>query len=106
SGVLLAEFDLGGATNVDWEDIAVGPCSSGTCVFLGDTGDNDMNRTQYAVYRVAEPDPAAGAKQMVPSTRLPFVYPDGPHNAEALLVHPTTGDVYVVTKVGGFTAQV
>ena len=28
-------------------------------------------------------------------------YPDGPHNAEALLVHPRTGDLYIVTAVGG-----
>jgi hypothetical protein len=25
-------------------------------------------------------------------------YPDGPHNAEALLVHPTTHRIYIVTK--------
>jgi hypothetical protein len=29
---------------------------------------------------------------------LKLRYPDGPHNAEALAVHPTTGDVYVVSK--------
>jgi hypothetical protein len=108
SAVLLGEFDLFGATAVDWEDIAVGPCPSGTCVFLGDTGDNDIKRAEYAVYRVAEPDPtaAAGMKQTVPYTRFRFIYPDGPHNAETLLVHPTTGDVYVVTKVGGYAAHV
>jgi hypothetical protein len=26
-------------------------------------------------------------------------YPDGPHDAESLLVHPATGDLYIVTKV-------
>jgi len=29
---------------------------------------------------------------------LPFAYPDGPHDCEALLVHPVTGDIYLVTK--------
>jgi hypothetical protein len=28
-------------------------------------------------------------------------YPDGPHNAEVLLVHPRTGDLYIVTAAGG-----
>ncbi|MGH2767594.1 MAG: hypothetical protein ACRDIF_01365, partial [Actinomycetota bacterium] len=27
-------------------------------------------------------------------------YPDGPHNAEALMVHPVTGDIYIATKDG------
>ena len=31
---------------------------------------------------------------------LPFHYPDGPHNAESLLVHPVTGRLYVITKLG------
>jgi hypothetical protein len=102
SGEALGEFDLPGATAVDWEDVAVGPCPAGWCVYLGDIGDNAMARAEYALYRVAEPDVAvdrpAGAVE-VAFERVPFVYPDGPHNAETLLVHPQTGDVYVVTKV-------
>jgi hypothetical protein len=27
-----------------------------------------------------------------------FAYPDGAHNCEALLVHPATGDIYLITK--------
>ncbi|WP_394823546.1 hypothetical protein [Pendulispora albinea] len=30
--------------------------------------------------------------------RFPFAYPDGPHNAESLMVHPTTGVVYIISK--------
>ena len=33
-------------------------------------------------------------------------YPDGNHNAETLLVHPSTGDLYIVTKTRGEAAGV
>ena len=42
--------------------------------------------------------PDGGDAVSVAFERLPFVYPDGHHNAEALLVHPTTGALVVVTK--------
>jgi hypothetical protein len=33
-------------------------------------------------------------------------YPDGKHDAETLLVHPTSGDLYIITKVMGSAAGV
>lgn len=94
----LAEYVLDGATNVDWEDIGLGPCPSGTCVFLGDIGDNRRVRSDYAVYRVPEPSPGSELTS-VSWEKLPYQYPNGDkHNAEALFVHPKTGRVYVVTK--------
>lgn len=97
TGEPLGEFILPGANAVDWEDMALGPCSSGTCVFLGDFGDNARVRTDYAIYRV--PEPALMGSADVPFERLPFEYPGGEkHDAETLLVHPVTGDLYVVDK--------
>src|SRR4029077_13252980 len=52
---ITAEMDLTGATAVDWEDIAVGPCPSGAGGSLGDLGDSGMSRAGYTIYRVAEP---------------------------------------------------
>ena len=110
----LGEFDLAGAAAVDWEDIAVGPGpSAGTSsLYLADIGDNAKSRSSVQVYRVAEPlvDPAAapGPPQTLDGVAtLNLTYPDGPHDAEALLVDPNTGDLFVVTKdlVGG-VAQV
>jgi hypothetical protein len=110
----LGEFDLAGAGAVDWEDIAVGPGpSEGTSfLYMADIGDNAKSRSSVQVYRVAEPlvDAAAapGPPQILGGVAtLNFTYPDGPHDAEALLVDPTTGDLFVVTKdlVGG-VAQV
>lgn len=57
--------------------------------------------TTFAVYRMKEPNIAAGETSgTVTGERFPFQYPDTPQNAEALMVHPTTGDIYVVTKNG------
>jgi len=97
----VAEIQLAGATATDWEAISVGPCPSGSCVYVGDVGDNNRDRAQYVIYRLAEPVtlPSNGSAVAVSSyEQLPFVYPDGPHNAETVMVHPTTGQVFVITK--------
>lgn len=104
-----AEIHLSGATATDWEDISVGPCPAGSCVYVGDTGDNKVDRTQYVLYRVTEPAtlPSDGGVVTVTSYEsFPFVYPDGPHNAETLMVHPQTGRVFVVLKETGVPAPV
>jgi hypothetical protein len=108
TAALLGEMDLPGATSTDWEDIAVGTCPAGSCVYLSDTGDNDLKRDQYKIYRVAEPAtfPGSGGTANVTYEQFPFVYPDGPHNAEALLVHPQTGRVFIVLKEAGIPATV
>jgi hypothetical protein len=103
SGELLGTFPLQGATNVDWEDIALGPGPTpGDHLYLGDIGDNDANRPNVAVYRAPEPKvtPAAAGTTgpALPAEKFTITYPDGPHDAETLLVDPLTGDLYIVTK--------
>ncbi|HET6670980.1 MAG TPA: hypothetical protein VFH15_12195 [Pyrinomonadaceae bacterium] len=98
---------LSGATARDWEDIAVGPGpSAGTnYLYIGDIGDNRGSRTEIVVYRVPEPELSprslskSKAAATAPSEALRLRYPDGSHDAEALLVHPHTGNIYIVTKV-------
>lgn len=90
------EIAITGAEAVDWEDIAVGPCGDDSCIYVGDIGDNDEERTSYTVYRIREPEQLRGHAAAEP---IVFTYPDGAHDAETLLVHPTTGRAYVVTKV-------
>jgi hypothetical protein len=108
TAALLGEMDLPGATNIDWEDIAVAACPAGSCVYLSDTGDNDLKRQQYTIYRVAEPAtfPGGGGTTNVSYKQFPFIYPDGPHNAETLLVHPQTGRVFIVLKEASIPATV
>jgi hypothetical protein len=101
----LAGHDLGsylvaGARAIDWEDIAVGPCPEGSCVFLGDIGDNRARRPSYVVYRVPEPASVEPGAHEIAGVALPFRYPDGSHDAETLVVDGA-GDIHVVTKGGG-----
>lgn len=102
SGAVRGTFELSGASADDWEDIAVGPCPSGSCIYLADTGDNDSRRPTYTIYRVAEPAATAldGSTSKVTADALTFKYPDGSHNSEAFFVHPKTGRLGIVTKVG------
>jgi hypothetical protein len=94
-GASLGEIAVMGATAVDWEDIAAGPCPAGSCLYVGDIGDNGMSRTNLAIYRFAEPKPDA---KSVTAEKFPIQYPDGKFNAEALLVDPKTNDVLTVVK--------
>ena len=98
-----------GAEAWDWEDMAAGPGprQGEPYLYLGDIGDNLDQRTEIIVYRILEPAAvAAGATiptkaapaASAPAEALELRFPDGPHNAEALAVHPSTGDVYVISK--------
>ncbi len=88
---------IAGAEAVDWEDIATGPApGGGALLYLADIGDNARARDSIDVYRVPEPQP--GAAQSAPAERLRLRYPDGAHDAEALLVDPRTGTLVIVTK--------
>lgn len=105
TGKSYGRWTVPGATNIDWEDIAIGPSpqKGQWYLYAGDIGDNNRVRKEIVVYRVEEPKVGeAGACRKGCETRAAtafhLTYPDGPHNAETLLVHPATGDVYVISK--------
>jgi hypothetical protein len=98
SGRTDAVYDVPGAVNIDWEDLAVARDAHGVpSVFLADIGDNQTDRDEVRIYRVDEPRVAPGEH----STGRPDVwrlrYPDAPHNAETLAVSPH-GAIYIATK--------
>ncbi len=94
TGATLASYTVPGATNVDWEDIAVARDRRGVpSVWLADIGDNDAARDEVRIYRVDEPRGGAVGPAEVWRLR----YPDSPHDAESLAVAPG-GTGYVVTK--------
>src|SRR5262245_7227479 len=96
-----------GARAIDWEDIAAGPgpAPGKSYLYVGDIGDNNSVRPEVVVYRLPEPSSldakSTKVKPQISQSAEAFRlrYPDGSHDAEALLVHPTTGDLYIVTKV-------
>jgi hypothetical protein len=87
-----ATFDVDVAA-VDWEDIAGTPDGR---LWVADTGNNADPRSTVSVSVVEEPTSLTDAT--LRATTYRFRYPDGPRDAEALLVHPETLRVYLVTK--------
>lgn len=103
-GSILATCALTGITPVDCEDVAVGPGpkSDESYVWLADIGDNGLRRETIGIYRFPEPRIGAGwtekSLQIDGIERFELVYPDRPHDAETLLVDPSSGEIYVITK--------
>jgi hypothetical protein len=94
-----------GVSAVDWEDMALGPCAAGSandCIYIGDIGDNGLSRSNYALYRIPEPNVNVGdayREFTVTATKFPYQYPGGAnYNSETLMVHPTTATPYIVEK--------
>jgi hypothetical protein len=94
-GAVLGSVHVTGAEIVNWEDIAVASCPSGSCLYIGDIGDNNSSRSSIAIYRTPEPAPNAKVTEQVET--MYAKYPDRPRDAEALVVLPK-GDMFVVTK--------
>ena len=102
-------YVLPGVEPRDWEDMARGPDEQGrSSLWLGDIGDNNAVRENgLLVHRVLEPEPTEREEVTTePPTSFRLRYPDGPGDAETLLVHPRTGRLYVVTKPLAGTARV
>lgn len=107
-GKSMGRWRVSGAEAFDWEDIAAGPGPQAgvSYIYIGDIGDNYSRRDQITVYRVAEPvvnaddSSAKGGKPRATeqAEAIRLKYPDGKHDAETLMVHPATGDLYVITK--------
>src|SRR5688500_1109582 len=108
-GGSLAVLRVNGAKARDWEDMAVGPGPqrNRSYLYLGDIGDNSHARSEIVVYRVPEPDLKTADKNSTktrprstePAEAIRLKYPDGKPDAETLLVHPSTGNLYIMTKV-------
>jgi hypothetical protein len=79
----------------DNEDMALGPCGENHCLFIADIGDNARARKELEIVVVEE---MRDYPAEVPAKwRLRIRYPDGPHDAESLGIHPN-GDLYILTK--------
>jgi len=103
SGMIFKKINIRGSVNRDWEDIALakGPVAGTNYLYVADIGDNNQVFTQYRIYRF--PEPAAATDTVWTCDSIRFQYPDGPHNAEAILVDDR-GDIYIVTKQSSLSA--
>jgi hypothetical protein len=98
---------LQGLSNRDWEDIATGPGpeKDKSCIYVAEIGDNNSVYPSIFIYRFPEPDlSAANAATVINIAaidKIELQYPEGPVNAESLLLDPLTKDLYIATKQSG-----
>jgi hypothetical protein len=85
----------------DFEDIAVGPgpVAGKSYVYAGDIGDNHSWRKMVAIFRVEE-SPKWTKDSIVHAQSVPLhlIYPDGPKDAETLMIDPIGKLIYIISK--------
>lgn len=85
----------------DCEDIAVGPgpVKGKSYVYMGDIGDNDAQRKYITIYRIEEKSSWA-KDSLIHAAAVPvhYKYPDGPRDAETLMIDPVERQIYIVSK--------
>ncbi len=98
-GSRIANLVVSGMSAGNAEALAAGPCGdrSGRCLYVGDIGDNSEKRDRITVYRLSEPSLAPPPRSPLPADVWHYRYPDGPHNAEAMVV-ADDGSLVVITK--------
>jgi hypothetical protein len=94
-GTVKGRVRVSGVTMLDWEDLAAAPCGKESCLYLADIGDNGARRREISLYRVREPAPGDSATERAEAFHA--TYPDGPRDAEALIV-TRDGQLLIVTK--------
>jgi hypothetical protein len=107
AGANLGTWRVTNAKNNDWEDIAEFKDAKGQCfAYIGDIGDNGGKRDFRTIYRVAEPLVSVESKDKTranalvtsPAESLNYSTDAMKMDSETLLVHPMTGDIYILTK--------
>jgi len=93
----------------DCEDMAIN--YKDNSIYIGDIGDNNAKRKYITVYKIPEPELTYKSKKQqlaVTATALYLKYPDGPRDAETLMIDPVDKLLYIVSKredsVGVYTA--
>lgn len=94
-GRVRADVEVLDAWNWDWEDVALADGQ----LWIGDIGDNARARDRIRVYWFREP--ASLDRERVSAKVLWLRYPDGPHNAEAMIVDGRRRRLFVFEKQRG-----
>lgn len=96
------ECRLGDIRNRDWEDIAVGPGPDPgkRYVYVADIGDNNAKHDVKYIYRFEEPLASVQADKITLTEfdTIAFTLEDGKKDTEAIMIHPETNDIYLVSK--------
>ncbi|MEO6684548.1 MAG: PE-PGRS family protein, partial [Dyadobacter sp.] len=100
-GKTIKEFNIPGSINHDWEAMASGPGPAGgtNYLYIGETGNNNPPMTATnIIYRVPEISDISGSFSQDKLEKITYSYPDGPRDAETLLLDPVTKDLFIISK--------
>lgn len=102
TGVTLAVYNFNKPVR-DCEDMAIWYRNDGKAeIFIGDIGDNEAKRPYITIYRFLEPKvekaSLKGEISIDKVKQLKFKYPDGPRDAECLMVDPIDKKIYIISK--------
>jgi len=97
---LISTFKLTDTGNRDWEDIAegIGPEKGKSYVYVGDIGDNSGVRKHIRIYRFPEPEKLPAEHVAVTPDVLTLKFPNGPRDAESLMIDPISKQIYIISK--------
>ena len=98
TGVYKKSIIIKGAINRDWEDMVLGPGPQQNVnyIYLADAGDNSEVNSNYFIYRF--PEPSLATDSVFTWDKITFKYPDGSHDAEAIMMDNISKDIYIITK--------
>lgn len=96
-GRLLARYDVDGARNIDWEDLASFELNGRHYLLVADTGDNGGRRHEFVLYVFEEPA-TLGDGRLKPAWTLRARWPDGPRDCEAVAVDAAIGQIVLISK--------
>ncbi|MCL4435651.1 MAG: hypothetical protein M1503_00905 [Thaumarchaeota archaeon] len=92
-GNTLGRFPVQGASNWNWEDIAI---DANNNLWVCDIGDNNAVRSSYKLYKVPEPNPYGGSRTVYPSATYWFRLPDGSADMDSCFIWQ--GTPYLITN--------
>lgn len=109
------KYPITNGNNYDYEDLACGPgpIPGVGYIYVADIGDNMARRgTTFffglrkwfpvVIYRMREPYLSTLKEpELTQWDELQLEYPDGPHNAEAMMIDPVSRRIFVITKSSG-----
>ena len=96
-GRLLARYEVEGADNQDWEDLASFELDGRRYLLLADTGDNGGRRRGFSLHVFEEPAELANGR-LKPAWTIRARWPDGPRDCEAVAVDAAAGQVLLISK--------
>jgi hypothetical protein len=100
-GDLLGQVRVGGASNQDWEDLAMVPGDVSDWLIIGDFGEARPDQAEAVLYLVEEPEPGADRRfsgKIPYLARLPLRFPGSAEDIESMAWDPLGQRLLLLAK--------